>query len=189
MALEETEISERFVVSLDSYQGPFDALLSMLAQRKMELSQISLALITEDFLRYVSTLDMIEDADQISSFIDVASVLVEAKSASLLPHEEAQEPLEQSLEALRERTSASGWRRIRDPSPIRDTWMGPLRPCCRNWPGRSGRRTWHGSRRPPSPTPLSARCGWTSFTSPWSVCARRRRSSGNGCRRPGRRRT
>lgn len=103
MALEETEISERFVVSLDSYQGPFDALLSMLAQRKMELSQISLALITEDFLRYVSTLDMIEDADQISSFIDVASVLVEAKSASLLPHEEAQEPLEQSLEALRER--------------------------------------------------------------------------------------
>ncbi|MBF1678000.1 MAG: segregation/condensation protein A, partial [Scardovia wiggsiae] len=67
MALEETGISSGFTVSLDAYQGPFDALLSLLAQKKLELSEISLALITEDFLSYVSKLDIASDADQVSS--------------------------------------------------------------------------------------------------------------------------
>lgn len=103
MALEETGISSGFTVSLDAYQGPFDALLSLLAQKKLELSEISLALITEDFLSYVSKLDMALDADQVSSFIDIASILVEAKSASLLPGSSDSGPFDQSMEALRER--------------------------------------------------------------------------------------
>lgn len=103
MALEETGISSGFTVSLDAYQGPFDALLSLLAQKKLELSEISLALITEDFLSYVSKLDMASDADQVSSFIDIASILVEAKSASLLPGSSDSGPFDQSMEALRER--------------------------------------------------------------------------------------
>lgn len=103
MALEETGISSGFTVSLDAYQGPFDALLSLLAQKKLELSEISLALITEDFLSYVSKLDMASDADQVSSFIDIASILVEAKSASLLPRSSDSSPFDQSMEALRER--------------------------------------------------------------------------------------
>ena len=103
MALEETGISSGFTVSLDAYQGPFDALLSLLAQKKLELSEISLALITEDFLSYVSKLDMALDADQVSSFIDIASILVEAKSASLLPGSSDNGPFDQSMEALRER--------------------------------------------------------------------------------------
>lgn len=103
MTLEETGISSGFTVSLDAYQGPFDALLSLLAQKKLELSEISLALITEDFLSYVSKLDMASDADQVSSFIDIASILVEAKSASLLPGSSDSGPFDQSMEALRER--------------------------------------------------------------------------------------
>ena len=103
MALEETGIPSGFTVSLDAYHGPFDALLSLLAQKKLELSEISLALITEDFLSYVSKLDMASDADQVSSFIDIASILVEAKSASLLPRSSDSGPFDQSMEALRER--------------------------------------------------------------------------------------
>lgn len=96
-------MAEGFNVRLDAYQGPFDVLLSLLSQRELELTQISLSQVTEEFIAYVKNLDMISDADQVSSFIDVASILVEAKSASLIPHDEEDSDFESSLEALQER--------------------------------------------------------------------------------------
>ncbi|BDR53203.1 segregation/condensation protein A [Bombiscardovia nodaiensis] len=88
---------------MDVYQGPFDALLSMLANRRLELTEISLGVITEEFLAYVKTLDLAQNMDEASSFLDVASILVEAKSAALLPDHGDSPANEQSLEALRER--------------------------------------------------------------------------------------
>lgn len=102
-SVEERQKPPEFTVDLGVYQGPFDALLALLADRKLELSQISLAEITDDFLHYVSGLDMVKDADRISSFIDVASILIEAKSASLLPRSQGDDQLDQSMEALRQR--------------------------------------------------------------------------------------
>ena len=89
-------VSPGFSVELEVYSGPFDALLSMIANRRLEL--------TEEFLAYVRTLDLARNMEEASAFLDVASVLVEAKSAALLPHDQADgERDEQSLEALRER--------------------------------------------------------------------------------------
>ncbi|MCI1984233.1 MAG: segregation/condensation protein A [Bifidobacteriaceae bacterium] len=91
-----------FTVSLDVYQGPFDILLSMIAQRRLEVTQLALSDITSEFISYVSSMDMDAHADEASEFLVVASVLVEAKSAALLPGDS--DPAdEQSLEALRER--------------------------------------------------------------------------------------
>lgn len=92
-----------FSVNLTVYSGPFDALLSMIADRRLELTEVSLAAITGEFIDYVRGLDMARDMDEISAFLDVASVLIEAKSASLLPGDENGERDEQSMEALRER--------------------------------------------------------------------------------------
>ncbi|KFF31415.1 segregation and condensation protein A [Bifidobacterium bombi DSM 19703] len=92
-----------FSVDIPAYSGPFDALLSMIANRQMELTQISLSAITEEFLDYVRGMDLSKNMSEASSFIDVASVLVEAKSVALLPGELDSERDEQSLEALRER--------------------------------------------------------------------------------------
>ncbi|BDR54832.1 segregation/condensation protein A [Bombiscardovia apis] len=92
-----------FSVDLDVYQGPFDALLGMLANRRLELTQISLGTITEEFLRYVRALDLSKSMEEASSFLDVASILVEAKSAALLPDRSDSPADEQTLEALRER--------------------------------------------------------------------------------------
>lgn len=74
-----------FSVDLDVYSGPFDVLLSMIAERRLDVSQVSLSAITEDFLDYVRGLDASRNMDEASAFIDVASVLVEAKSVTLLP--------------------------------------------------------------------------------------------------------
>ncbi|WP_018143820.1 segregation and condensation protein A [Alloscardovia criceti] len=96
-------MTESFNVSLEGYQGPFEVLLSLLSQRQLELTNISLSAITEEFLDYVRQLDLSKDADQVSSFIDVASILVEAKSASLIPHDASDDISDASFEALQER--------------------------------------------------------------------------------------
>ncbi|MFT9110636.1 MAG: segregation/condensation protein A [Bifidobacterium psychraerophilum] len=92
-----------FSVNLDVYQGPFDALLALLANRRLELTEVSLSTITEEFIAYVRQLDFENSMDEASAFLDVAAVLIEAKSAALLPGGDDGSPSEQSMEALRER--------------------------------------------------------------------------------------
>ena len=96
-------MAESFHVNLEEYQGPFDVLLSLVSQRQLELTQISLSAVTEEFVAYIKQLDMRDNADQVSSFIDVASILIEAKSAQLIPREQADEDFEAHLEALQQR--------------------------------------------------------------------------------------
>lgn len=99
----ETQAVAAFTVSLDEYSGPFDALLGLIAQRKLELTEISLSQITGEFVRYAASLDASRAPDEVSAFIDVASILVEAKSAALLPQDDEGTGDEATMEALRER--------------------------------------------------------------------------------------
>ncbi len=92
-----------FQVNLEVYSGPFDALLGMIANNKLELTEVSLSSITEEFLTYVRGLDFTKNMDEASAFLDIASILVEAKSVAILPGGEDNQYDEQSLEALRER--------------------------------------------------------------------------------------
>ena len=92
-----------FQVNLEVYSGPFDALLGMIANNKLELTEVSLSSITEEFLTYVRGLDFTKNMDEASAFLDIASILVEAKSVAILPGGEDSQYDEQSLEALRER--------------------------------------------------------------------------------------
>ena len=75
----------------------------MIANNKLELTEVSLSSITEEFLAYVRGLDFTKNMDEASAFLDVASILVEAKSVAILPGGEENQHDEQSLEALRER--------------------------------------------------------------------------------------
>lgn len=95
--------ADGFTVNLDVYSGPFGVLLGMVANRRLELTEVSLSAITEEFLDYARGLDFTADMDEASSFLDVASILVEAKSAALLPADLSGERDERSMEALRER--------------------------------------------------------------------------------------
>lgn len=92
-----------FQVNLEVYSGPFDALLGMIANNRLELTEVSLSSITEEFLTYVRGLDFTKNMDEASAFLDIASILVEAKSVAILPGGEDSQYDEQSLEALRER--------------------------------------------------------------------------------------
>ena len=99
----EESATSGFQVNLEVYSGPFDALLGMIANNKLELTEVSLSSITEEFLTYVRGLDFTKNMDEASAFLDIASILVEANSVAILPGGEDNQHDEQSLEALRER--------------------------------------------------------------------------------------
>ena len=99
----EESATSGFRVNLEVYSCPFDALLGMIANNRLELTEVSLSSITEEFLTYVRGLDFTKNMDEASAFLDIASILVEAKSVAILPGGEDSQHDEQSLEVLRER--------------------------------------------------------------------------------------
>lgn len=83
------EISEEhvgFELVLTNFSGPFDVLLSLIARRRMDVTEIALAEVTDEFLDYVSTLESSEQVlENSTAFMVVAATLLELKTARLLP--------------------------------------------------------------------------------------------------------
>lgn len=75
-----------FELALTNFSGPFDLLLSLIARRRMDVTEIALAEVTDEFMAYVTTLDTTEEVlENSTSFMVVAATLLELKSARLLP--------------------------------------------------------------------------------------------------------
>lgn len=90
-----------YLVKSGEFEGPVHLLLQLIQDRKMHVSEVSLAAVTEDFLRYMSEHQL--SYSDVSSFIVVASTLVLIKARSLLPQMELTEEEEASIEDLTER--------------------------------------------------------------------------------------
>lgn len=73
-----------FQVQVGEFEGPFDLLLSLIEERKMHISDVSLAAIADDFVTFVKEQASFP-ADQAASFILTAATLLLLKSKSLLP--------------------------------------------------------------------------------------------------------
>ena len=82
-----------FRVKLDIYSGPLDLLLFLVRKEEVQVVDLALAELTEQYLEFVSVLEQI-DVDMVGDFLDTASQLLELKSRLVLPHgeEEAEEP-------------------------------------------------------------------------------------------------
>src|SRR4051794_11412194 len=77
-----------FEVRLDNFEGPFDLLLSLIAKHKLDITEVSLSRVTDEFIAHVkagAAADGVWDLEQTSSFLVVASTLLDLKSARLLP--------------------------------------------------------------------------------------------------------
>ena len=77
-----------FSVSLSNFNGPFDLLLSLIAKHEMDITEVSLSKITDEFISYLRDLDSDEELDQASEFLVVAATLLDLKVAGLLPQGE-----------------------------------------------------------------------------------------------------
>jgi len=79
------ELTNTYTVKTSSFEGPFNLLLSLIEEHKLFINDLSLAEVTEDYLKYINTLGSLPPA-QIASFMVVASTLILIKSKSLLPN-------------------------------------------------------------------------------------------------------
>ncbi len=77
-----------FSVSLSNFSGPFDLLLSLIAKHELDITEVSLSQITDEFISYLKNLDSEEELDQASEFLVVAATLLDLKVAGLLPQGE-----------------------------------------------------------------------------------------------------
>ncbi len=73
-----------YTVKTNVFEGPFGLLLSLVEERKLFINDVSLALVTEEYLRYIESIPK-EEKEEIASFILVAATLILIKSKSLLP--------------------------------------------------------------------------------------------------------
>ena len=86
--LEDTEAATGFSVSLSNFDGPFDLLLSLITKHELDITEVSLSRITDEFITYLRGLDSDEELDQASEFLVVAATLLDLKVAGLLPQGE-----------------------------------------------------------------------------------------------------
>ena len=77
-----------FSLSLDNFQGPFDLLLSLITKHELDITDISLSRVTDEFIGYLKGLDSAEELDRASEFLVVAATLLDLKIAGLLPQGE-----------------------------------------------------------------------------------------------------
>ncbi len=86
---------QEFDVRLDNFTGPFDLLLRLITRRKLDLTEVALAEVTEEFLAHAHH---VKDLGAATDFLVVASALLHSKSAALLPDGEDEGLLDEDLE-------------------------------------------------------------------------------------------
>lgn len=74
-----------FEVRLDNFEGPFDLLLQLIAKHKLDITEVSLSTVTDEFIAHVKAGGSIWDLEQTTSFLLVAATLLDLKAARLLP--------------------------------------------------------------------------------------------------------
>jgi segregation and condensation protein A len=77
-----------FSVSLSNFSGPFDLLLSLISKHEMDITEVSLSKVTDEFISYLRGLDSAAELDQATEFLVVAATLLDLKVAGLLPQGE-----------------------------------------------------------------------------------------------------
>ncbi|MBD0323940.1 MAG: segregation/condensation protein A, partial [Aldersonia sp.] len=84
---DESESTEArgFHVRLQNFEGPFDLLLSLISQHKLDVTEVALHQVTDDFIAYTKALGAQLDLDRTTAFLVVAATLLDLKAARLLP--------------------------------------------------------------------------------------------------------
>ncbi len=92
LSLEESKdvnaVAGAFSVHLDNFDGPFDLLLQLISRHKMDITEISLSLVTDEFIAFIRGLEASGEGwrlDQATEFLVVAATLLDLKAARLLP--------------------------------------------------------------------------------------------------------
>jgi segregation and condensation protein A len=97
--LENPEVTG-FAVHLENFDGPFDLLLQLISRHKMDVTEVALSIVTDEFIGYIRRLEESGEGwelDQATEFLVVAATLLDLKAAKLLPQGEVEDEADLAL--------------------------------------------------------------------------------------------
>ncbi|GAB3461224.1 segregation/condensation protein A [Streptomonospora sediminis] len=97
MAADDEAADGGFQVHLDNFEGPFDLLLGLISKHKLDITEVSLSKVTDEFMAYIRAHGDTWDLDQASHFLLVAATLLDLKAARLLPRGEIEDEADLAL--------------------------------------------------------------------------------------------
>lgn len=89
-----------FHVHLENFDGPFDLLLQLISRHKLDITEISLSIVTDEFISYIRALESFGEGwklDRATEFLVVAATLLDLKAARLLPQGEVEDETDLAL--------------------------------------------------------------------------------------------
>ena len=136
-----------FSLHLDNFEGPFDLLLQLISKHKLDITEVALSRVTDEFIAHIKAMGSDWELVETSQFLVVAATLLDLKAARLLPQGDVED--EEDLALLEPATCSSpgccstrrssrspaswrpGWRGSRGASPARSGSRSGSRRCCR----------------------------------------------------------
>ncbi|MGY3683648.1 segregation/condensation protein A [Streptomyces sp. TE33382] len=88
---------KRFTVRLANFEGPFDLLLQLISRHKLDVTEVALSRVTDEFMAYIRAMGADWDLDQTTEFLVVAATLLDLKAARLLPAAEVEDEADLAL--------------------------------------------------------------------------------------------
>ncbi|MGW9373581.1 segregation/condensation protein A [Streptomyces xanthophaeus] len=87
----------RFTLRLDNFEGPFDLLLQLISRHKLDVTEVALSRVTDEFMAHIRAMGPDWDLDQTTEFLVVAATLLDLKAARLLPAAEVEDEADLAL--------------------------------------------------------------------------------------------
>ncbi len=92
-----TAPEKSFSVRLDNFEGPFDLLLQLISKHQLDVTEVSLSQVTDEFIGHIKAAGEVWDLEQTSQFVVIAATLLDLKAARLLPSGEVEDPEDMAL--------------------------------------------------------------------------------------------
>ncbi|MFI8998137.1 segregation and condensation protein A [Streptomyces sp. NPDC053542] len=87
----------KFTLHLENFEGPFDLLLQLISKHKLDVTEIALSQVTDEFMAHIRAMGPDWDLDQTTEFLVVAATLLDLKAARLLPAAEVEDEADLAL--------------------------------------------------------------------------------------------
>ncbi|MFI5620033.1 segregation and condensation protein A [Streptomyces sp. NPDC051567] len=87
----------RFTLRLDNFEGPFDLLLQLISRHRLDITEVALSRVTDEFMAHIRAMGPEGDLDQTTEFLVVAATLLDLKTARLLPVAEVEDEADLAL--------------------------------------------------------------------------------------------
>ncbi|MFC9178486.1 segregation and condensation protein A [Streptomyces sp. NPDC057107] len=143
----EASDDKRFTVRLVNFEGPFDLLLQLISRHKLDVTEVALSKVTDEFMAYIRAMGPDWDLDQTTEFLVVAATLLDLKAARLLPAAEVEDEADLALLEARDLLFAR-LLQYRAYKQIADIFSGRLEAEARRHPRTVGLEDHHAELLP-----------------------------------------